>query len=394
MSFSTIFLKIHFQLGLYSHNTLDLFERDLLANLKKTVFYGLLAVCILFILVGSLYFLAGTFSIPIQNPNRYASIPHSDDVFLQADFSPEPAVSSSMKSDSSDNEFSWYYDGTVHSFTYSGPIELYDYYSNKSHDRSDYNQYVLSEYDRWAIQKLADYFKQYGQKKGHSEEQITGNVISFVQSIHYTSDYESTGQEEYPRYPVETLTDKTGDCEDTVILAAAILNELGYDPILVLVPQHMVLGIRDTGNYSGQFYEYNGEKYYYVETTSFGHQVGVVPESVDPTLIEIYPLVQIPKMSASVSSVKENSDADYSYYSVYCRFLNDGPGIGKNISMTIHGGTAVENSSGLNQTVYIGNISEDGKKSVHLTIRVPNNSGSVYFIVTGDNFESFTVSDF
>ncbi|TDQ71288.1 hypothetical protein C7391_0396 [Methanimicrococcus blatticola] len=367
----------------------------MLVNLKKTVFYVFSAVSILFIFAVLICFLFGTFSIPIQYSGNYAPASYSDELLLQPASSLKPAAGFTFKLNSSEiKDFSWYYGGDNHSFTYSGSSELYNYYLNKPHDRTDYNQYALSEYGRRTIQELADYFKEYGEQKGHSEEQITANVISFVQSIHYTSDYDSTGREEYPRYPVETLTDKTGDCEDTVILAAAILDELGYDPILVLVPQHMVLGIRDTGNYSGQFYEYNGEKYYYVETTSPGHQVGAVPESVDPTLVEIYPMVQIPKISATVSSVKENSDADFSYYSVTSRILNDGPGIGKNITMTIHGGTVAENNSGSNQTVYIGNISEDGKKSVTFTIRVPNNSDPVYFVVAGENFESFTVSDF
>lgn len=369
-----------------------------MADIRGSAPYVLLTACILLISAVSLGFLASAvpFSDPQQNRYLCDSANHSDSVFLNpGSLQTDISVSSSELDSSEASEFSWYYDDVDHSFTYSGPAELYQYYLNKPHDRTDYNQYALSEYDRWAVRELADYFKQYGRQNGHSEEQITAHVITFVQSVPYSSDADSTGFEDYPRYPVETLTDNTGDCEDTVILAAAILHELGYDSILILVPQHMALGVKDTGNYSGQFYEYNGEKYYYVETTSSGHKVGVVPESVDPRLCEIYPPVQIPKMSASVSCTRINSDADYSYYSANSRFLNDGPGVGKNITVTVHGATVSEkNSSGSTQVIYVGDISEDGKKYIDFMIQVPNNCGLVYFTVSGDNFDSFTVSGF
>ncbi len=375
-----------------------LLGRGLLANLQGSALYVLFAACFLLISAVSLGFLAGAvpFSEPLQNHHLDDPVRHSDSILLNAGFPQTDTAGSSLERDSSGlNGFSWYYDGDDHFFTYSGPVELYEYYLNKPHDRTDYNQYALSEYDRWAVRALADYFKQYGRQKGHSEEQITEHVISFVQSVPYSSDEESAGAEDYPRYPVETLTDRTGDCEDTAILAAAILYELGYDSVLILVPQHMALGIRDSGNYSGQFYEYNGGKYYYVETTSPGHKVGSVPDSVDPRLCKIYPMVQIPEISASFSCARVGSDADYSGYSVSSRFLNDGPGIGKNITVTVHSGDITEsNFSGPNQTVYIGDISEDGKKDVDFNIQVPNNSGFVYFVVDGDNFDSFTVSRF
>jgi len=54
-------------------------------------------------------------------------------------------------------------------------------------------------------------------------------VGSFVQQLPYTSDRVTTPYDEYPRFPLETLYEKGGDCEDTAILAATILKEMGYD---------------------------------------------------------------------------------------------------------------------------------------------------------------------
>jgi len=71
-------------------------------------------------------------------------------------------------------------------------------------------------------------------------------VLSFVQSLAYTGDVATTPYfSEYPRYPVETLFEQRGDCEDTSILAAAILSEMGHDVALLLFEEldHMGLGI-------------------------------------------------------------------------------------------------------------------------------------------------------
>ena len=71
-------------------------------------------------------------------------------------------------------------------------------------------------------------------------------VLTFVQSLAYTGDVATTPYfDEYPRYPVETLFEQRGDCEDTSILAAAILSEMGYDVALLLFEEldHMGLGI-------------------------------------------------------------------------------------------------------------------------------------------------------
>ncbi|MDL2260694.1 hypothetical protein LJC08_00385 [Methanimicrococcus sp. OttesenSCG-928-J09] len=302
-------------------------------------------------------------------------------------------------------EFVWYFDGKNHSYTYNGPIELYEYYLNKNHIRTDYNQYALSEYDRWAVKELADYFKEYGRQHNQTEEKVTANVISFVQSIPYTTDFETKSVEDYPRYPIETLSDGTGDCEDTVILAAAVLDELGYDSVLILLPEHMALGVRDLGNYSGQYYEYEGLNYYYVETTSSGHDVGFVPEEINPKLVEIFPMVQKPEISASALHKKTGSSGDFFSYDSRIKIENDGPGVGKNITVEVYpvlvsssrsSGTG-SGSSGADlpeQIFYAGNISEDGSRSLDFSIQVPKGSGNIYYIISGDNFESFMISGF
>lgn len=115
-------------------------------------------------------------------------------------------------------------------------------------------------------------------------------TLAFVQSMPYTADDVTTGFDEYPRYPVETLVDGGGDCEDTSILTAAILDEMGYDVVLVLLPGHMAVGVWGAEGYPGRYYNWGGKRYYYCEATSEGWEMGDMPSSyqgVSATLIEV-----------------------------------------------------------------------------------------------------------
>ena len=98
----------------------------------------------------------------------------------------------------------------------------------------------------------------------------------------------STGYDEFRRYPIETLIDGGGDCEDTTILVAALLRGLGEKPVLIFTPGHIALGI--SGNFSGASVTYNGTEYYYCETTGTGWTVGDLPSSSGTKVTRIIPL--------------------------------------------------------------------------------------------------------
>jgi hypothetical protein len=115
---------------------------------------------------------------------------------------------------------------------------------------------------------------------------------------------ETKQKEEYPRYPLETLWDGVGDCEDSSILAAAILDATGYDTVLLQFGNHMAVGVAETKSdeFSGDGYIYNEKKYYYLETTGAGYEVGVLPKEGGrtPQIKEepiIYELVPLPALN-------------------------------------------------------------------------------------------------
>jgi hypothetical protein len=63
-----------------------------------------------------------------------------------------------------------------------------------------------------------------------SRKDLADQILHFVQrEIKYEHDIDTTGFEEYGRFPLQTLYDGHGDCECAAILALAILLYLGYD---------------------------------------------------------------------------------------------------------------------------------------------------------------------
>jgi hypothetical protein len=115
-------------------------------------------------------------------------------------------------------------------------------------------------------------------------------VVSFVQGMKYISDKDP--KVEYAKFPAETLVDAGGDCEDSAILLAALLDELGYGTILISPPGHMALGIA-CADCTGSYIDYKGRKYYYTETTSAGWKIGELPYEHSKNFVsKVYPVTR------------------------------------------------------------------------------------------------------
>ena len=76
--------------------------------------------------------------------------------------------------------------------------------------------------------------------------------LSFVQTLKYAEDNVTAGVGEYPRYPIETLIEQTGDCEDTSALLISLMKAIGYDAAIILIPEawdgygHAAVGVNIT----------------------------------------------------------------------------------------------------------------------------------------------------
>ncbi len=158
----------------------------------------------------------------------------------------------------------------------------------------NWSVYVTHPLDDTYIDALADKIEGKAQEECFTEFETVELAATFVQSLPYIADSVTTPYDEYPRYPVETLVDKAGDCEDTSILMASLLDSMGYRVVLVVFPGHVGVGVLGGEGMSGTYIEYNGGKYFYLETTNTGWQVGHIPEEYEGVQAHVYDMKPTP----------------------------------------------------------------------------------------------------
>lgn len=155
---------------------------------------------------------------------------------------------------------------------------------------ANYFSFMFSDYDRDLVRSLSS---QLCDPSSSTLDNVK-TATAFVQSLPYAYDEESIGQAEYVRYPVETLVDGVGDCEDKVVLLAALYQEMGVDFVLLVIPDHLALGVACGPMRSGQYVQYEGQRYYFVETTTPSWEIGQLPKDMSGMKMELVPCVTTP----------------------------------------------------------------------------------------------------
>jgi hypothetical protein len=156
----------------------------------------------------------------------------------------------------------WEHGGEPYQTQFGIPEDWYVYYKNR--ERSG-----QAEWDRYAtpydptIRAIAEDISDVARLTGGDP---TFAAIDFVQSMVYQYDVDFNRNPEYPKYAVETIVDKRGDCEDTSFLMASILEALGIDAVLLLYSDHMAVGV-DCDFCAGSYYNYQGNRFFFLETT-------------------------------------------------------------------------------------------------------------------------------
>ncbi|MBN1860816.1 MAG: hypothetical protein JW840_05070 [Candidatus Thermoplasmatota archaeon] len=188
-------------------------------------------------------------------------------------------------------EYSWFYLGQ-HTLKIPKVEWLFDYYHSLPRVNTvDYAAYVFDPYDDLFIQFLINQILSL--KTLRSETEKINFVASFVQSIEYKNDDPENTSYEYPRYPLETLKEKRGDCEDKAILTAALLGILEYNVSLIRLPHHMAVGVHLNESLPG--YSFYVDQYYYLETTTLHMTLGRVPPEYEGiSNVTVYPISQRP----------------------------------------------------------------------------------------------------
>lgn len=229
--------------------------------------------------------------------------------------SPAPTQTSSQ---SVNRSYKWSFKDSQWTWDLILPQSLYDYYKGLPRSPTrNYSVYVTHPSDDLYVDALVTKIKDAAKSKGYSEFETIEFAAAFVQSLPYTTDNVTTKFDEYPRYPIETLFDNGGDCEDTSILMASIVRSMGYgvvllvfDPVAGSSGGHVAVGVKGGENVYGTYWNYAGSKYYYLETTGDNWGIGELPAEYKTASAYIYDMVPVPILTHTWTSTGHGLYAD------------------------------------------------------------------------------------
>lgn len=191
--------------------------------------------------------------------------------------------------------YEWTFKGKQWSWRFQISKSTYLEFRNRERitDRSDWAAYATDPQNTEYLSSLVKLFRTEAAQANLSERGTIDLVIAFVQSIPYVTDIDSTGIDDFPKYPLETLAEYGGDCEDTSFLMASMLQSLGYGVILLHYPDHVAVAVKGS-DLPGTYYEYKGNRYYFLETTGENNAIGEIWG--DYNTAEIIPVIAKPVM--------------------------------------------------------------------------------------------------
>jgi len=191
-------------------------------------------------------------------------------------------------------EFTWTsFEGLYYAtICYTIDEKLYTYFRSLSryYGNDEYVNYIDDPINDKYIEMIVENLDTIAGKRDYTDGERVREAIAFCQSFEYETDNDTTDHMEWPKYPVELLYDRTGDCEDSAILMVGILRKMGYGCALIKFDDHIAVGLKGDDSLNGSYYDYEGEKYYYVETTNKGWYIGEIPDeykNLEATLIPI-----------------------------------------------------------------------------------------------------------
>lgn len=140
------------------------------------------------------------------------------------------------------------------------------------------------------IDFIADSLKEISQEKQLTSIELAELIVTFVQDIPYSyvrvqdcAEANNNGKPCIGKIafgllsPYEFLHSLYGDCDTRAVLIYALLEILGYDPMIVISHEyaHAMLALNIPA--SGDHLKHRGKNYYFWETTGKGWPIGMLP---------------------------------------------------------------------------------------------------------------------
>jgi len=205
------------------------------------------------------------------------------------------AVSAELPESSIYRSFKWSYKNWEFTWEIRIPVSHYFGYAMiPLEERRSLGYDMMVTHDDPIIQSLASVLIKKAKELGFNEYDTANFILTFVQD-HYLKDDEMTPYDEYPKFPIETLVEGGGDCEDSSIFYAALMRAAGYDVVLISLPRHMAVGVALSQQIPGSYVRYNGKNYYYAETTGSGWLLGMVPDAYKNQKVKVIEIPQNPE---------------------------------------------------------------------------------------------------
>lgn len=200
----------------------------------------------------------------------------------------------------STSNMQWTYGGYRFTTNFSFSHQAYQYYKNQSKTKSPVN--YAQEFQNYRyLQEVASILKKDADQLGYTGKELVAYLTAFVQqNVAYTKDPYNNGYD-YPKYPIETLYEKKGDCEDSAILLVSLLKTFGFDAVLIQLPRHIAVGVASDG-WGTSYYNFENKKYAYIETTSPNWAIGQIPKEYLKTSAELLKTPNLSKIK-SVTSI-------------------------------------------------------------------------------------------
>jgi len=265
--------------------------------------------------------------------------------------------------------YSWQHNGQRH-LILPNPGCLLRYYKNL--DRfilEDYAAYIFDSYDDEYLTIVTEYLQdEFGLFTSEYDE--VNAIASFVQTMEYAEDDPEDTTFEYPRYPVEMLGDRQGDCEDKAILLATLLDVRDYNVSLLRLPDHMAVGVHLEKKI--ETLSYFIDEYYYLESTRTHWSLGMVPpEYKDSTNITVYPVSDRPLLFHSwKNATRYTNRGGTDFVKIHCLIQNIGRGDARNVE--VRGGFFTEDHVLYNQVTTVISVLPAGHKALSsLKVTVP-----------------------